>query len=212
MKSNTYTIRLAALVAVSVMALIMFVLLFVNVQIVNGEAYAQLANRRTIRTMSVSAARGEIFDRYGRPLAVNGIGFNIVLDSAYLPRKDQERNRIISDIIDILIDGGESFPLSLPIVYNMGNYIFPPDRDDDINRLRDSLRLGADATPYDVVAALKNRYRIDGFDKERDLLICAVRNEMVNRDFSLSNQYTFAENVSLDTVMDSMCRVIWPRT
>ena len=39
-----------------------------QVQIVNGEEYAQMARQSTVREQVITAARGEIVDRYGRPL------------------------------------------------------------------------------------------------------------------------------------------------
>ena len=45
-----------------------------SLQIINGEQYRLQAERHLTSTNVVSAARGEIMDRYGRPLITNRVG------------------------------------------------------------------------------------------------------------------------------------------
>ena len=48
-------------------------------QLLNGEKYVRRSAEFLTTTSTVSAARGEILDRYGRPLVTNNTGFSLVL-------------------------------------------------------------------------------------------------------------------------------------
>ena len=43
----------------------------VSLQVINGAAYHEQAQNRLTSSSTVSASRGEIVDRYGRPLVTN---------------------------------------------------------------------------------------------------------------------------------------------
>ena len=71
-----------------------------QIQIVDGDEYADLASRSASTEVPISASRGEILDRYMRPLAVNRTSFSIVFDYDFLPRgssdeEEQQQNTII---------------------------------------------------------------------------------------------------------------------
>ena len=50
----------------------------VQLQLVDGESYLRRSAEFLTTTSTVSAARGEILDRYGRPLVTNQTGFSLV--------------------------------------------------------------------------------------------------------------------------------------
>ena len=56
----------------------------VQLQLVDGESYLRRSAEFLTTTSTVSAARGEILDRYGRPLVTNQTGFSLVLIYACL--------------------------------------------------------------------------------------------------------------------------------
>lgn len=51
----------------------------IQLQVVNGEDYVRRSASFLTGTSTVSAARGEILDRYGRPMVTNQTGFSLVL-------------------------------------------------------------------------------------------------------------------------------------
>ena len=61
---------------------LIFGLVLIEIQIVHGQSYSELATKGAARSQSIQAARGEITDRYGRPLVQNKVGYNITLDRA----------------------------------------------------------------------------------------------------------------------------------
>ena len=83
---------------------IIFGIVLIEIQIVHGQSYAELATKGATRSQTIQAARGEITDRYGRPLVQNKVGYNVTLDKAYLTRG--EENEIILRLLSLLQAAG----------------------------------------------------------------------------------------------------------
>ena len=69
--------RIWVMVACAVMVMAVFVLQLINFQLVNGEYYLQQAENTQVYNFEVSAARGDIVDRYGRSIATNRTGYKV---------------------------------------------------------------------------------------------------------------------------------------
>ena len=78
---------------------VVFGLRLVNIQIVNADKYLERAPSLYTRTQRITAARGEIFDRNGVPLAVNKIGYNLTINKAYLDNSSE--NEMILRLISL---------------------------------------------------------------------------------------------------------------
>lgn len=97
--------------------LVMFTILGVHLfklQIIEGEYHQSKVNTNILRELPISAPRGTIYDRYGRPLAVNKLAMSIKLD----PSIDVEnRDEVLLNLIELLEKNNEklidNFPLSL---------------------------------------------------------------------------------------------------
>jgi penicillin-binding protein 2 len=98
--------RLLALGLVVLVIFMGYLYRLMQMQIVQGADYLAQAEAGTARLQVIKASRGEIVDRYGRPMGVNRSGYNIVLDGAYLP-KQTEANRVILRLMQLLEDCGE---------------------------------------------------------------------------------------------------------
>ncbi|MCL2003216.1 MAG: penicillin-binding transpeptidase domain-containing protein [Oscillospiraceae bacterium] len=59
-----------------------------GLQFIHADVFVQTQERITSRSVTLHAARGEIYDRYGRPLATNKLSFNMTLDpfGFFIPR------------------------------------------------------------------------------------------------------------------------------
>ena len=55
-----------------------------DLQIINGDYYSNEVKGTTIRDIEVTAPRGSIYDRYGRPLAVNKSSYIVLNIFAFL--------------------------------------------------------------------------------------------------------------------------------
>ena len=77
-------IRNVALSFVLIAVLVVYTIRIVDLQVIDRDKYLAQANGISKQTAVLKAARGEILDTYGRPIAVNRDGYNIVFNMAYI--------------------------------------------------------------------------------------------------------------------------------
>ena len=78
-----------------------------------ADEYQQMAQGSYTSVQTIDAARGEILDRYGRPLAVNEVSYDIMINEAYLP--NDMKNTVIERIILLMEQEGQTWIDTLPI-------------------------------------------------------------------------------------------------
>lgn len=105
--------RMTALCVVLVVFVGLIALRLADLQLVNGATYRQQAQRTIVRTYSQPAARGEILDRYGRPLISNALGFSITFD--YFAWDEETQNETILRLCEIAEEAGLEYHDSLPV-------------------------------------------------------------------------------------------------
>lgn len=105
--------RMTALCVALVVFVGLIALRLADLQLVNGAAYRQQAQRTIVRTYSQPAARGEILDRYGRPLISNALGFSITFD--YFAWDEETQNETILRLCEIAEEAGLEYHDSLPV-------------------------------------------------------------------------------------------------
>lgn len=193
--------RKRVMIAIAAAVLVIFIARLFEFQIVKGAYYREQTMRQTVRTMTVDAARGEIFDRNGMPLAVNRTGYAIIFDKPFFPerRQAEEQSRIILTLIELLSESGEEWIDTLPITKEPP-FEFEAGKDSEIAALKKDLRLNTYATADNCMDALIGKYKLTFLPKEKARLVIGVMYEMDLRGFSLTVQYTFARDVSLETV------------
>ncbi|MBE3578132.1 MAG: penicillin-binding protein 2 [Limnochordales bacterium] len=96
-------------VLIGVIIALLFVRL-VELQLVKGEEYARRAEGNRIRLMRTGAARGLIYDRYGRVLVTNRTAFALV---AWPQDLTKDKDRVLATVADILDLPVESFQETL---------------------------------------------------------------------------------------------------
>lgn len=76
-------------------------------QIVHGEKYAQDLKISIVRTLPMSASRGNIYDRYGRPLAENQVAFSIKIDNSIKMDLGTHRNQLLLTLVKQMEEKGQ---------------------------------------------------------------------------------------------------------
>ena len=174
-----------------------------QIQIVEGEYYASQANGLTETKVSIAASRGEILDRYLRPLAVNRTSFSLVIDGAFFPRGTgaearNEQNAILLKLTELLESRGEEWNDTLPIT-KTEPFQFMEDRESDIATLRKNLGLADYATVENCMTAMIEAYGLEEYTPIEQRRLAGIQYEMVIRDFSLKNPFVFCNDISRDT-------------
>ena len=73
--------RVAAMIAIMSTILIIYMYFLYDLQIIQGEEYYSLSERITSEETVITAARGNILDRYGRVLVSNKECYNLKVDN-----------------------------------------------------------------------------------------------------------------------------------
>lgn len=192
--------RIPIIAGILFFVFILYGIRLMQLQIVQGKQYLSQMQSKITREVVIKAARGEILDRYGRPIAVNRMGYNITFDGAYL--KMSTLNSTILKLSQILTDANETWNDSLPVSVESGQFEFIAGRETDVELLKKNLNLNTYATIDNVMTEMRKKYNIsDKLSNEQQRLIAGVRYEMTRRGFTISIPYTFAQDVSISTVV-----------
>lgn len=184
-------------VIVVLLTCVIFAKLF-NLQVVNGVTYREQSERRLLKSYAVTATRGEITDRYGRPLVTSRMGFDLIAYKEYI--EDENLNQLILDTINILEQYGASYYDTLPISEN-GDFIFDsPDYSAEAEFKADN-DFDSTMSARQILDELIERYEIDSkYTAVEKRKIAGVRFEMELRTFNSSTPYTIATDVPMEVV------------
>lgn len=190
-------IRYVIIGALPIVCMLLYGGRLMRMQIVEGASYAARADTVYTKEQTVQAARGEIVDRYGRPLAMNTRGLDVLIDKAFIVRGSE--NDVIARLIDILSEQGEEWTDNLPVTQE-APFEFKPGYESEVASLKKLLNVGEYATVDDVIFRLKERYGLLEMSDEEARPIFGVRYEMERTGYNISTPYTFASDLSIDTV------------
>ncbi|MBO5358059.1 MAG: penicillin-binding protein [Clostridia bacterium] len=140
-------------------------------------------------TAVITAPRGEILDCYGRQIAVNRDGYNIIFNKAYV--KDN-LNTIILTLINLADEYEAEWTDKLPISKTAPYSYIEGEKTD---KLLKTLDLANYATAQNCFDEMVKRYKLEGFSKNDQRKIMGVRYSMEILDFSISYPFTFAEDI-----------------
>ncbi|WP_297957548.1 penicillin-binding transpeptidase domain-containing protein [uncultured Ruminococcus sp.] len=150
-------------------------------------------------TKGIKATRGEIMDYAGNLLVTNDSRTDLVLRMAFFPTDLQEGNRALLGIYRALEERGIKFKESIPISFNKP-YVF---KSEDTEELISDLNLNIYATADNCIDKLISDYEIsDKYTDEEKRIIAGMRYQMIDKDFSYSNDLLLAEGVDEQTVID----------
>ena len=154
-----------------------------------GEFVDKTDGATSVLTAVLKAPRGEILDCYGRQIAINRDGYNIVFNKAYV--KDN-LNDVILVLIKLLEKKGAEWKDELPM-NKKAPYSFI--KDGDTEKLIEELELAHYATADNCFKEMVERYELQGYTKTEQRKIMGVRYSMAIADFSISYPFTFAEDI-----------------
>ncbi len=156
------------------------------------------------------AARGNIYDRYGRLLVGNRECYNLVINTVKLFDEDQtaaEWNATILEMVNIVEDSGATWTDDLPITTS------PPFEYTDMNAFQRTLLnayftrhgLDEDTTAVELMSYFRTRYGIDNTYSAEDMRkISAIRYALNVRYAINTSSYTFVEDASIDLISEIM--------
>ena len=173
-----------------VLVLILYTVRVYSIQVINADKYSSNAKGSSAsRTAVLKAPRGEILDCYGRQIAANRDGYNVVFNKAYVK---ENLNDIILSLITLLdknnVEHKDRLPLEYTSPYNFKN-------GESTAKLISTLDLADYATAANCLTRLIERYELENYTIQEQRQIAGVRYSMEIEDFSISYPYTFAEDI-----------------
>ncbi len=202
---NNLNLRYAILNTLILLMGIAMIFKLLDLQIVKGEEYREISQSRLFRESYIQAPRGEIFDRNGLSLATNREAFNIQMVKT--PIKEEELNRTILALIEVLEKNGDSFKDSFPLTAEPVKLEFRHDSESDklkIDRFKKLYGVKeADIADRELFDHIKNYYDIpDEYTAEQTRKVAAVRHEMKIQPRSQFDPVEIAVDVSRETVAE----------
>jgi penicillin-binding protein 2 len=206
--NNELFYKISNIIRTSVLVIVMIVLTFfcvirlLQIQIIEAGRFANQTRNTSTAEQIIPAARGRILDSRGRFLNDNQIVYKVILQRAFLPFGQE--NEIIAGVLDVLIKHEHEWIDNIPILQDdITRFKNVPE--EDLDRFKTRLGLNYDATVENCIGALAENYKIDTekYDGQMVRFIGGVRYEMeFNQHFSFQNRYVFAEDVSLEVIIE----------
>ena len=196
-----FTNRLLILfICFSIMFYLLVAQLF-DMQIVNAGMYGDAIRPiPTFREMEIAAQRGNIFDRHGRPLAINEATMILKIDPAAIVTPNI--NRTIYELIRLLERNGEEYVDNFPISLNKP-YVFLFDGNEGRERRwKRDMDIPEDLTAEESIVFLRRFFNIPDemsvLDARR---VIGLRSEIHMRRFRRQDHFTVAFNIRKETLV-----------
>ncbi|WP_317368506.1 penicillin-binding transpeptidase domain-containing protein [uncultured Tyzzerella sp.] len=212
LNTNNHTLRLLIIfIAISVLFFILIAKLY-TLQIVQGEFLKNQVLGSILKPVNLEAPRGNIYDKFGRPLAVNESSFTVNIDpSTNINPKITgfSLNDVILKTMNVLQSNNEQiideFPISKEKPYTFlfnGSESLEKTWKNDMNLEKNSLDIPLeDITAEQAFNFLKEKFEIDPSLSDEDARkILIVRSELHKRRFSKFIPVTLAYDVSQKTI------------
>lgn len=208
MKKLVSTGRLFAFGLLVVALLALCVGTLYKLQIIEGAAYYEESQNKRPSEQTVTAARGNILDRYGRVLVSNRECYNLkISDKRLFLDEVEDPNAVILQMINMVEAAGDKYTDDLPITKEPP---FEYTNMTDIQRmllnayLKDK-GLDEDTTAVELMSYFRTRYDIAGsYNAEEMRKIASVRYAVNVRYAINTNPYVFVEDASIDLISDLM--------
>ena len=208
MKRLVSSSRLAAFGLIVVMLITLCVATLYKLQIIDGAAYYEESVNSDPTEESVTAARGNILDRYGRVLVSNRECYNLkISDTRLFSDEVEDPNAVILQMINLVEAAGETYTDDLPITLE------PPFEYTNMTDIQRTLLdaylkakgLDEDTTAVELMSYFRTRYEIaNSYTAEEMRKIASVRYAVNVRYEINTNSYIFVEDASIDLISDLM--------
>ncbi len=174
----------------------------VDLQVIKGKEYLAKSEAKLKSSQRIEAPRGNILDRYGRPLVTNELGFSVLIKKG--SSKNEEINRTVYNLIKLFDTNGEHYDDSLPISHFPYEYTFFEYTDDERQKKIDEFSFDKEnnknISANEKIKILADKYDVKGYDETYKRKIIGVRYEMEKRGFETAGVYTFGSDVDMKII------------
>lgn len=169
-----------------------------NLQILNGDYYNTIIQGTTMKEIAVTAPRGNIYDRMGRPLAVNYSSWTVSLDASVTV---DNLNDVLYSLITLLEKNGETIEDDFPISEEKP-YTFLLDGSETREvRWKKDMSLDEGLNASECFYALRENFDVDpSLSDEEARKILSLRASMYKQRYSKYVPVVVSKDVSQATI------------
>lgn len=199
--------RVAGLIILILLLLTVYLVALYKLQIIEGEANYNRSSELTNSERTVTAARGNIYDRYGRTLVSNEETYNLKIDTDKLFAND-DPNSVILELVHMVQGYGDEYTDDLPITMT------PPfEYDPDMTAIQRTMldayyvrqEIDPNSTAVELMSYMRTRYNIDNsYSAEEMRIIAGVRYSINVRYAVPTADYIFVEDASMKLISSIM--------
>ncbi len=212
MKQFKFLLRITPLILALLVFLLGAMARLYNLQVTHGDDNMRQTERRVVRTVTLPAARGEILDRYGRPLVVNRISYGLRIDRDRLlgsqdPDDTLDRLTRLMDAQDVVYE--DQFPVTAP------PFRYREDLDEQtkkrLDRFLKEQNWEASTDAPTLMTKLRELFDIrDTYDDKTARRIVGIRYELELRKLFFNiPPYQFAQDIDMKMV-EMVCEQDFP--
>lgn len=169
-----------------------YILYLFNIQVIHGAEYREDSEKKMLRTVPVTANRGEITDRHGIVLASSKLSYNAEIYKVTCT--SEELNRAVLDFYNILESNGDNIYTTFPINDEKNGFNFTSEAEE--KKWKSEVGMGENYTFEDTINAYMQRYELENYSLEDRIKIILVRYEAGIKGYSLFKSVTIAEDIS----------------
>ena len=199
--------RVAGLVVLILLLLTVYLVELYKLQIIEGEANYNRSSELTNSERVVTAARGNIYDRYGRTLVSNEETYNLKIDTDKLFAND-DPNSVILELVHMVQGYGDEYTDDLPIT-------MPPpfEYDPDMTAIQRTMldayyvrqEIDPNSTAVELMSYMRTRYNIDNSYSAEEMRIIAGVRYSINVRYAVNTaDYVFVEDASMKLISSIM--------
>ncbi len=193
----------------TIVPIVIFVTLFSRLfylQGVKGESYYNKTKNRLNSTFAEKAPRGEILDKYGKPLVTNRVGYSLKLQKSDV--SGARLNKMLLEIIRVLEECGYECKDSLPITTAPYEFSFADENGDGSSQdemdtwFSSKKKLTKEMSAAEVMDYYKNTlYNIsDNYSADEVRKIAGIRYDISLSGFSAISPFTLAEDIDVNVI------------
>lgn len=196
--------RVIALLVILILIVIIYFVFLYKLQIVEGDEYKEESQNNVAKVQDVTAARGNLLDRYGRLLVTNENSYNIVINENELFDYDNP-NEILLNLANFVESKGAKYIDTLPITKSPPFEYTSMDNSQKIalQAFLNANDLDANITAVELMSYLRSRFEIDNnYSAEESRIIAGLRYEINVRyiDNSGLSSYIFVEDADMSLI------------
>ena len=207
--------RVAAMIVAILILLTVYVYELYDLQIIEGEKYYNQSNEITNEERAVTAARGNILDRYGRVLVSNSETYNLTIDTTKL-FANENPNETILGLVQMVEGYGDVYTDDLPITRDppfeyladmteIQRTMLKAYIADKQKELKDLVADPENPTAVELMSYMRTRYEIDNSYSAQEMRIIAGVRYSINVRYAINTaDYVFVENASMKLISSIM--------